>query len=66
MRGSSRCAARRRDYIGTLKRRNRALTPAGMYFVPATAPSLRRPRASPAYRFKLGYKYSRYFAVEGE
>ena len=52
------------DYVGTLKAPQSTLTPPGLYSFAAepTAPRL----ASDPVRFRLGYKPSRYFAVEGE
>ena len=59
------------DYFGTLKYPESSLTPRGIYsFSTAPSPasfsdSLLRP-ADAGYRMRLGYKYSRFFAVEGE
>ena len=52
------------DYVGTLKAPQSTLTPTGMYSFASepAAPGL----APDPFRFKLGYKPSRYFAVEGE
>jgi hypothetical protein len=59
------------DYFGVLKYPESSLTPRGIYsFSTAPAPasfndsSLRT--ADAGYRMRLGYKYSRFFAVEGE
>ena len=53
------------DYVGTLKPSQSTLAPAvGMYsFLSDPAPSS---MTEDGYRFKLGYQYSRYLAVEGE
>ena len=54
------------NYLGTLKPPQSSLTPPGIYSF-ATIPSAAAvPNGESAYRLKLGYKYSRYFAVEGE
>ena len=53
------------DYVGTLKPAQTALTPLGLISFSSEAP-LPPAVADSAYRFKLGYKYSRYLAVEGE
>ena len=53
------------DYVGTLRAPQSSFTPAGMYSF-ATAPVLNGVVSESGFRFKLGYKYSRYFAVEGE
>ncbi|HUP29785.1 MAG TPA: outer membrane beta-barrel protein [Usitatibacter sp.] len=56
------------DYLGILKAPQTSLQPLGVYSL-ATAPA---PNFAPllgsdnGYKVKLGYKYSRYFAVEGE
>lgn len=54
------------DYVGTLKPSQSTLAPAaGMYsFLSDPAPS--SIATEDGYRFKLGYQYSRYLAVEGE
>lgn len=55
------------DYLGTLKPPQSSLTPPGVYsFATAATPAAAAPNGESAYRLKLGYKYSRYFAVEGE
>jgi hypothetical protein len=53
------------DYVGTLRAPQSTLNPAGTYSF-ATAPSPAGLATDSTYRFKLGYKPSRYFAVEGE
>ena len=53
------------DYVGTLKAPQSSLTPAGAYSF-STAPVLEGQSADNGMRMKLGYKYSRFFAVEGE
>ena len=53
------------DYFGTLKPPQSSLTPPGVYsFTTPSTPAA--PPGDNGYRLKLGYKYSRYFAVEGE
>ena len=58
-------AALAEDYVGTLKAPQSTLTPAGVYSFSST-PGLGTTAADGGLRLKLGYKYSRYFAVEGE
>jgi hypothetical protein len=53
------------DYMGTLKAPQSTFTPSGVYSF-STAPGQSSVPAEGGLRFKLGYKYSRYFAVEGE
>jgi len=54
------------NYVGTLKPPQSKFAPLGLYSF-STAPSaLDTPAGENGYRLKLGYKYSRYFAVEGE
>ena len=53
------------DYVGTLKPAQSALAPAGIFSF-TSEPPLSPAVAEHGYRFKLGYKYSRYLAVEGE
>ena len=53
------------DYVGTLKAPQSSLTPAGLYSL-TTAQGFDGKPAESAFRVKLGYKSSRYFAVEGE
>ena len=53
------------DYLGTLKPPQSSLAPPGVYsFTTPSTPAA--PIGDNGYRLKLGYKYSRYFAVEGE
>jgi hypothetical protein len=56
------------DYLGILKPPQSGLMPMGLYsFASAPSPSFAPLLAAEnGYKFKLGYKYSRYFAVEGE
>lgn len=54
------------DYLGTLKPPQSSLTPPGIYSFATTPSAAAVPNGESAYRLKLGYKYSRYFAVEGE
>ena len=61
-------AAASADYLGMLRAPSNTLNPTGLYSF-ATGPTLGSPTSltgDPAYRLKLGYKYSRYFSVEGE
>jgi hypothetical protein len=51
--------------VGVLKAPQSTLTPKGVYSF-ASEPAAAHGTASDPYRFKLGYKPSRYFAVEGE
>jgi hypothetical protein len=53
------------DYVGTLKPPQSSLAPPGMYSF-ATEPSFNGKAGDSGFRLKLGYKYSRFFAVEGE
>ena len=54
-------------YVGTLKAPQSSLTPPGVYsFSTATSVASNPALGEPGYRLKLGYKYSRFFAVEGE
>ena len=53
------------DYVGTLRAPQSTLNPAGMYSF-ATVPAPSALSADNTTRFKLGYKPSRFFAVEGE
>lgn len=53
------------DYVGTLKVPQSTYTPSGIYSFSA-APGLSNVSGEGGLKFKLGYKYSRYFAVEGE
>jgi hypothetical protein len=55
------------DYLGILKPPQTSLVPRGLYtFASGPSMALSEPIARDGYRFKLGYKYSRYLAVEGE
>ena len=56
------------DYLGILKPPQTSLQPLGVYsFASAPSPGFAPlVAAENGYKFKLGYKYSRYFAVEGE
>ena len=55
------------DYIGTLKPPQSSLAAPGVYsFATAATPAAAKPFGENGYRLKLGYKYSRFFAVEGE
>jgi|SRR5688572_10909561 len=54
-------------YLGTLKAPQSSLTPPGVYsFTTGTSMASNPVLGDDGYRMKLGYKYSRYFAVEGE
>lgn len=53
------------DYVGTLKVPQSASTPSGIYSF-STTPGLVSVPGESGMKLKLGYKYSRYFAVEGE
>ncbi len=53
------------DYVGTLRAPQSSFTPAGIYSF-ASAPTPIASTTDSGSRVKLGYKYSRYFAVEGE
>jgi hypothetical protein len=56
------------DYVGTLKPPESSLSPKGVYSF-STPASVAAPisfTGENGYRLKLGFKYSRYFAVEGE
>ena len=60
------------DYVGQLKLPGAPSASTGFYAFSASAPTATAPSFSaaavtdPSYRMKLGYKYSRYLAVEGE
>jgi len=60
------------DYVGTVKLPGAPSASSGFYAFSASAPSSITPSFSaanavdPAHRLKLGYKYSRYLAVESE
>ena len=53
------------DYVGTLKVPQSSSTPSGIYSF-STTPGLVNVPGESGMKLKLGYKYSRYFAVEGE
>lgn len=53
------------NYVGTLKAPQSTFTPAGIYSF-SGAPGFNGVAADNGFRLKLGYKHSRYFAVEGE
>jgi hypothetical protein len=53
------------DYVGTLKVPQSSSTPSGIYSF-STTPGLVSVPGETGMKLKLGYKYSRYFAVEGE
>ena len=56
------------DYLGVLRAPSTSLTPSGLYSF-ASGPTLGTPTSlapDSSYRLKLGYKYSRFFSVEGE
>ena len=60
------------DYVGTLKLPGAPSASSGFYSFSAIAPTSITPSFSasgagdPAYRLKLGYKYSRFLSVESE
>lgn len=55
------------DYLGILRAPQSSLQPRGLYSSFATPPETFASLAPESgYRLKLGYKHSRYFAVEGE
>ena len=58
-------AASADNYVGTLRASQSTLTPPGVYSF-ASAPTQAALGVDNGYRLKLGYKPSRYFAVEGE
>jgi len=61
-------AAAAGDYVGTLKPPRSTLpAPGDLYsFTSIPSPSISGPSADSPMRLKLGYRYSRYFSVEGE
>ena len=59
-------AALAADYVGTLRAPQSTLTPAGLYSFASSPLPAGLATADPEYRLKLGYKPSRYFAVEGQ
>jgi opacity protein-like surface antigen len=56
------------NYLGLLKPPKTDVLPTGLYSFASGPSTTFAPLLAPdnGYRFKLGYKYSRYFAVEGE
>ncbi|HSJ96817.1 MAG TPA: outer membrane beta-barrel protein, partial [Myxococcota bacterium] len=55
------------DYVGTLKPPQSPFAPSGLYSLASDAGAVRNALAGdPGFRLRLGYKYSPYFAVEGE
>jgi hypothetical protein len=54
------------DYVGTLRAPQSTLTPPGVYSFASAPDPAAALAADSVYRLKLGYKPSRYFAVEGE
>lgn len=54
------------DYVGTLRAPQSTLTPPGIYSFASSPVAPALATADTEYRVKLGYKPSRYFAVEGE
>ena len=60
-------AAASADYLGVLRAPSHSLAPTGLYSF-ASGPTLGTPPtlSENGYRLKLGYKYSRFLAVEGE
>jgi hypothetical protein len=54
------------DYLGTLRAPQSGFAPAGIYMLAVDAPPPALSRPDNPYRLRLGYQYSRYFAVEGE
>jgi OOP family OmpA-OmpF porin len=59
-------AALAEDYLGTLKLPRSVAQAPHLYSFASAPPSGVSPAAADPYRLKLGYRYSRYFAVEGE
>ena len=53
------------NYLGTLRAPQTSLNPTGLYSF-SSGPSEVGTLAPDGYRFKLGYKYSRFLSVEGE
>lgn len=67
--GTTPASAQSENYLGILKPPRASLeTPAGPYTFSESPVSslLTAPGIENGYQFKLGYKYSRYFAVEGQ
>ena len=58
-------AALAENYLGVLRAPQSSLSPTGLYSF-ASGPTGVASLAPEGYRLKLGYKYSRYLAVEGE
>ena len=54
------------DYVGTLRAPQSTLTPPGVYSFASAPDPVAALASDSVYRLKLGYKPSRYFAVEGE
>jgi hypothetical protein len=54
------------NYVGTLRAPQSTLTPPGVYSFASAPDPVAALAADSVYRLKLGYKPSRYFAVEGE
>ena len=54
------------DYVGTLRAPQSTLTPPGVYSFASAPDPMAALAADNVYRLKLGFKPSRYFAVEGE
>jgi hypothetical protein len=59
-------AALASDYVGTLRAPQSTLTPPGVYSFASAPEPMAALAADSVYRLKLGFKPSRYFAVEGE
>ena len=62
------CAAWSADYVGVLKPPKSSLTPGGFLTLDTGGPSWSAlpGNGENGFRLKLGYKYSRYFSVQGE
>jgi hypothetical protein len=54
------------DYVGTLRAPQSTLTPPGVYSFASAPDPVAALASDSVYRLKLGYKPSRYFAVQGE
>ena len=59
-------AAAAEDYYGVLKPPHNGLVTGAFYSFSSPPPSFAALPADNGYRMRLGYKYSRYFSVEGE
>ena len=59
-------AALAADYVGTLRAPQSTFTPPGLYSFASPPVAAALASSDSEYRLKLGYKPSRYFAVEGE